>query len=199
MGAKRTRTGQHLFLYPAGLITLALMVMGCLHWPQQRQGEQHLAAARQLLAIGDYRAALAENQKVLAQFPPNLADQALFQTGLIYIHPHNPDLSYRKSIESFQSLIDKYPASRLRPDAEIWVLMLGQLMAQEKQIQILKQRNAPLVKKVRKQHKKIKQLQDQLEKLKRIDIKIEEKKREAIPQAEEIKEKVKGHGKDPGS
>jgi len=199
MGAKRIRTGQHLFLYAAGFMTLALMVVGCLHWPQHRQGEQHLAAARQLLTIGDYKAALAENRKVLAQFPPGLADQALFQTGLIYMHPHNPGLNYQKSIAAFQDLIDKYPASRLRPDAEIWVLMIGQFMTQEKQIQVLKQRNAPLIRKLRTQHTKINQLQDQLEKLKHIDIKIEEKKREAIPQAEEIKEKGNSHGKDPGS
>jgi len=73
------------------------------------------------------------------------------------------------------------------------------LIAQEKQIQVLQLRNAPLVKKLKTQHTKINQLQDQLEKLKRIDIKIEEKKREAIPQAEEIKEKGDGHGKDTGS
>jgi len=180
-------------------MTLVLMVAGCLHWPQHRLGEQRLAAARQHLAIGDYKAALAENQKVLAQFSPDLADQALFQIGLIYMHPHNPDLKYQKSIAAFQDLIDKYPASRLRPDAEIWILMIGQFIAQEKQIQILKQRNAPLVRKLRTQHTKINQLQDQLEKLKRIDIKIEEKKREAIPQGEEIKEKGNRNGKDTGS
>jgi len=199
MGSKQTRTGQHLFLYAAGFMTLVLMVAGCLHWPQHRLGEQRLAAARQHLAIGDYKAAVAENQKVLAQFSPDLADQALFQIGLIYMHPHNPDLKYQKSIAAFQDLIDKYPASRLRPDAEIWILMIGQFIAQEKQIQILKQRNAPLVRKLRTQHTKINQLQDQLEKLKRIDIKIEEKKREAIPQGEEIKEKGNRNGKDTGS
>jgi TolA-binding protein len=180
-------------------MTLALMVMGCLHWPQHQRGEQHLAAARQFLASGDYKAALAENHRVMANYPPDLSDQALFQIGLIYIHPHNPDQNYHKSLEAFQGLIDKYPASRLRPNAEIWILMIGQFIAQEKQIQVLQQRNAPLVKKLKTQHTKINQLQDQLEKLKRIDIKIEEKKREAIPQAEEIKEKGKGNGKDSGS
>jgi hypothetical protein len=199
MGAERTRTGQYLFLYAAGFMTLTLMVTGCLHWPQHRQGEQHLAAARRFLAAGDYQAALAENQMVLAQYAPDLADQSLFQIGLIYIHPHNPDLSYPKSMDAFQGLIDKYPASRLRPNAEIWIFMIKQLLAHEKQIQLLTQRNAPLVRKLGTQHMKIKQLQDQLEKLKRVDIKIEEKKREAIPPAEEIKEKGKDDGKNSGS
>ena len=199
MGSKRTRTGQHFFLYAAGFMTLTLMVMGCLHWPQHRQGEQHLAAAGQLLASGDYKAALAENQMVLNQYAADLADQALFQIGLIYMHPHNPDLNYPKSLEAFQGLIDRHPTSRLRPNAEILILMIEAFIAQEKRIQVLNHRNAPLIKKLRTQHKKITRLQDQLEKLKRIDIKIEEKKREAIPQAEEIKEKGKSDGKDSGS
>ena len=199
MGSKQTRTGQHLFLYAAGCMTLALMVMGCLHWPQHRQGEQHLAAARQLLTSGDYKAALAENRKVMANYPSGLADQALFQIGRIYGHPHNPDRNYQKSLEAFRSLIEKYPASRLRPDAEIWISVIEQFVAQKKQIQALKQRNAPLVRKLKTQHTKINQLQDQLEKLKRIDIKIEEKKREAIPQAEEIKEEGNANGKNTGS
>lgn len=199
MGSKRTRKGQYLFLYAAGFIALALMAGGCLHWPQHRQGEQHLAAARQLLASGDYTSALAENQKVMVKFSPGLADQALFQIGLIYVHPHNPNLNYRKSLAAFHDLIEKYPASRLRPDAEMWILVIERFIAQEKQIEVLKQRNAPLIRKLKLQHTKINQLQDQLEKLKRIDIKIEEKKREAIPQAEEIKEKGNANGKDTGS
>lgn len=198
MGSKRTRTRQHFFLYAAGFITLTLMVTGCLHWPQHRQGEPHLTAAEQLLATGDYQAALAENQKVLAQYAPDLADRALFQIGLIYMHPHNPDQNYPKAIEAFQGLIDTYPASRLRPNAEICIFMIKQLLAQEKQIHLLTQRNAPLVRRLRVQHRKIKQLQDQLEKLKRVDIKIEEKKREAIPQAEDIKGKGNVNGKNIG-
>jgi hypothetical protein len=173
------------------------MAMGCLHWPPQRQGEQQLLKARQLFASGDYSSALEINRSVLAQFPSRLADQSLFQIGLIYAHPDNPDRDYQKSFESFQHIVDQYPASRSRQDAEMWMVVIGHLSAQERQIQVLKQRSAPLEKKVKTQKRKINQLQDQLEKLKRIDIKMEEKKREVIPQAEEIEEK--GNGKDSGS
>ncbi len=184
MGAQQTRSGQHLFLYAACLVIGSMMVMGCLHRPPYQQAQQRLHKARQLLANGHYTGALEINRSVLAQFPAQLADQSLYQIGLIYAHPDNPERDYQKSIESFQYIVDRYPASHLRQDAAQWVAVVGQLNAQEKQVQALKQRSAPLEKKVGAQKRKIHQLQDQLEKLKRVDIKIEEKKRKVIPQAE---------------
>ncbi|MBW2516699.1 MAG: hypothetical protein JRE88_07950, partial [Deltaproteobacteria bacterium] len=102
-----------------------------------------------------------------------------------------------KALQSFQGIIDRYPASLLKPEAHLWLAMLGQLSAQENQIRFLTQRNAPLEKALKMQKKKISRLEDQLEKLKRIDIHIEEKKREAIPQTEELEEN--GNGKNSGS
>lgn len=197
MGAKRTRTGQQLFLYAACFVIWALMATGCLHWPPQSQGEQQLLEARQRFANGDYSNALEINRRVLAQFPASLADQSLFQIGLICAYPENPDRDVQKAFESFQRIIVRYPASPLRQDAELWLVVLDHLRVQESQIRVLTQRNAPLEKTLKMQKRKINQLQDQLEKLKRIDIKMEEKKRKAIPQAEEIEEK--GNGKNSGS
>lgn len=197
MGAKQTRAGQHLFLYAAGLMIWAWMATGCLHWPPPSPEEQQLLEARQLFANGDYRRALEINQRILVHIPAHLADRSLFQIGLIYAHPANPDRDVQKASESFQRIVDRYPSSPLHPNAAMWLAMLGQLRAQENQIRVLTQRSAPLEKTVKMQKRKIIQLQDQLEKLKHIDIKMEEKKRETIPQAEEIEEK--GNGKNSGS
>ena len=194
MGPKRARKRQHFFLYLACYMIFVFLIQGCLYLPKQWQGEQQLAKARQLFAGGNYEAALEKNQKVLEQYQTRHADQALFQIGQIYAFPENPNLDYQKSLESFQRIIFKFPASRFREDAKIWALIIRQIIDQEKQIQLLKEKNVPLEKTVKKQKSKIKQLQDQLEKLKRIDIKIEEKKREAMPQTGE-----KGNGKDSGS
>jgi outer membrane protein assembly factor BamD (BamD/ComL family) len=166
--------------------------MGCLHWPPQPQGEKQLLEARQQFAAGDYSSALEINRSVLAQFPERLADQALFQIGMVYVHPDNPDRDIHKALQSFKDIIDRYPASHLQPEAHLWLAVLGRLSAQEGQIRFLTRRSAPLEKALKMQKRKISQLQDQLEKLKRIDIHMEEKKREAIPQAEELKEKENG-------
>ena len=192
MGAKQTRTGQQLLLFVTCFLIWALTAMGCLHWPPQPHGENQLLEARNRFATGDYRNALEINQRVLAQDPTTLADQSLFQIGMIYAHPDNPDRDIQKALQSFQSIIDQYPVSHLQPEAHLWLAVLGQLRAQEGQIRFLTQRSAPLEKRLKIQKKEISQLKDQLEKLKRIDIHMEEKKREAIPQAEELKEKVNG-------
>jgi outer membrane protein assembly factor BamD (BamD/ComL family) len=166
--------------------------MGCLHGPSQPQGEKQLLEARNRFASGDYRNALAINQRVLDQFPQRLAHQSLFQIGMVYAHPDNPDRDIQKALQSFQSIMNRYPASHLQPEAHLWLAVLGQIRAQEVQIRFLTQRNALLEKALKLQKKKVSQLQDQLEKLKRIDIHMEEKKREAIPPAEELEEKENG-------
>ena len=197
MGAKQTRTGQQLLLFVTGTVIWALTATGCLHWPPQPQGKKQLLEARKRFASGDYRNALEIYQRVLAQDPANLADQSLFQIGMIYAHPDNPDRDIQKALQSFQGIIDRYPASHLQPEARLWRALLDQLRAQEDQIQYLTRRSVPLEKALKIQKRKIVQLQDQLEKLKRIDIHMEEKKREAIPPAEELEEN--GNGKSSGS
>ena len=192
MGAKQTRTGQQLLLFVTCCLIWALAAAGCLHWSPQSHGAKQLLEARKRFATGDYRNALEINRRVLAQDPATLADQSLFQIGMIYAHPDNPDRDIQKALQSFQSIIDQYPVSHLQPEAHLWLAVLGQLRAQEGQIRFLTQRSAPLEKRLKIQKKEISQLKDQLEKLKRIDIRMEEKKREAIPQAEELKEKVNG-------
>jgi outer membrane protein assembly factor BamD (BamD/ComL family) len=197
MGAKQTRTGQQLLLFVAGFLIWSLAATGCLHWTPQPQGEKLLLEARKRFASGDYRSALDINQRVLAQFPASLADQSLFQIGLIYAHPRNSERDIQKAMDAFQGIIDSYPTSRLQPEAELWLTLLGELRAKEIQIQVLTQRDVSLQKTLKMQNQKIHQLQDQLEKFKRIDIKMEEKKRKTIPQAEELKEE--GNGKNSGS
>lgn len=196
MGTKRTRKRKHLFLYIACLITAFFVISGCLHFPKKWQGEQHLAKARSLIARGEHEAALQESKTVLSKFPKSLAAQALFQVGLIYVHPKNPNPNYQKSLESFQRIVTAFHGSDLRNDAQIWVLLIRQIVDEEKEIGDLKDKNVSLEKTVRAEknkiknlQKKIKNLQDQIEELKRVDMGIEEKKREIMPQSEDLEEK----------
>ncbi|NIT72251.1 tetratricopeptide repeat protein, partial [candidate division KSB1 bacterium] len=68
------------------------------------------------------------------QFPERLADQALFQIGMVYAHPNNPDQDIHKALQFFQDIIDRYPESHLQPEAELWLAVLSQLRAQDGQI-----------------------------------------------------------------
>lgn len=206
MGRKRTQKRKHFFLYPACLLTAFFVISGCLHFPipKKWQGEQHLEKAKSLIARGEYESALQESKTVLSKFPKSLAAQALFQMGLIYVHPKNPNLNYQKSLASFQKIVTAYHGSGLRDDAQIWVLLIRQIVDEEKEIGNLKNKNASLEKtvgadkkKIKNLQKKIKNLQDQIEKLKHVDMGIEEKKREIMPQSEDLEEKE--NDKNPGS
>jgi len=84
--------------------------------------------SRLLLANGDYKGAIAENQAVLSETGKNRpADEALFNMGLIYAHYGNSDKDYGRALDYFKRLIDEYPKSLLVDRAKIWTGVLRDL------------------------------------------------------------------------
>ncbi len=109
-----------------------------------------LQRARKLMDQGDYEAALEENQRVLSLSEENsLADQALFNMGLIYAHSGNPKKNYGSSRLFFLRLIKDFPQSPLVEEAKSWAAVL-------------------------KDNETLRQV---IEKSKQVDIAVEEKKR----------------------
>jgi hypothetical protein len=174
-----------------------------------------------------YKASMAKNLTVLNNFPHSLADQALFQMGLLYAHPENPNQNYEKSLESFNKILNEFSESRLRHQAQLWVLFISDVIDKERKAGILNNENVSLQRTVEQQKieittlqkkiearenvdlivslektideqkKEINQLMDQIEKLKRVDLKIEEEKRKILQQNESLEEK--SNGKNSGS
>lgn len=179
-------------------MTMLFGILGCTHFPKKWQGEQRLARARVLMTKGDYQASLRENKEVLRLFLQTLGDQALFQMGLIYAHPENPNLDYQKSLECFQRLIKEFPQSDLGNKAKIWVLFLQEIIDKDKEIGRLNEKIGLLEKVLEEKEKRINTLQSQIrelqaqienlkgqiEQLKEIDLGIEEKKRKSLPQSQ---------------
>jgi len=127
------------------------------------QGKEDLAKARTFMFKGDYKASIKYNKKVLRQFPRTLGDQALFQMGLNYAHPDNPNPDNQKSMECFKSIIEEFPRSSIRDEAGIWILFLQKSIESKKRFDNLQRQKE--------------NLKDQIEKLKNIDLGIEDKKR----------------------
>ena len=227
MGAKQNRRRKYFFLYLACLGLLPFVIFGCLHFSKELQGQQLLDEGLEQMAGRQYEAAMAKNLTVLNNYPHSIADQALFQIGLVYAHPQNPDRNLEKSLESFDKIINEFPESRLRHQAQLWVLTIGEAIDKEQKIGILSSKNASLErivkqhkieiidlqkkieppkngalivsleKKIDEQKKEINQLLEQIEKLKRVDLGIEEKKQKILQQNESIKET--SDGKNTGS
>ena len=227
MGTKQTRRRKYLFLHLACLGLLPFVIFGCLHFSKELQGQQLLDEGMDQMADRQYEGSMAKNLTVLGNYPHSLADQALFQIGLLYAHPQNPDRNFEKSLGSFNKILNGFPESRLRHQAQLWVLTIGEVIDKERKIGILSSKNASLErivkqhkieiinlqkkietpkndalivsleKKVDEQKKEIIQLLDQIEKLKRVDLGIEEKKQKILQQNESIEET--SNGKNTGS
>jgi outer membrane protein assembly factor BamD (BamD/ComL family) len=93
-----------------------------------KTANEYLLRSQQRIAAGDYTGAVEENRKVLSIFAGgSLGDEALFNIGTIYIHYGNPAKDYKKSLESFERLINDYPQSPLLEKARTWVAMLREM------------------------------------------------------------------------
>jgi len=222
MGTKQSRRRKYLFLHLACLGLLPFVIFGCLHFSKKLQGQQLLEEGMDQMVSRQYEASMAKNLTVLNNFPHSLADQALFQIGLLYAHPENPNQNYEKSIGSFNEILNGFSESRLRHQAQLWVVFIRDVIDKERKIGIINNKNvslertveqqkieitilqkkvetiknvdliAALEKAVDKQKKEINQLLEQIEKLKRVDLGIEEKKQKILRQNENTEGKSNG-------
>ncbi len=169
-----------------------------------------------------YEASMTKSINVLNNYPQSLADHALFQIGLLYAHPENPNQNYQKSLGAFNKILDGFSESRFRHQAQLWVLFIEDAIDKKQKIGRLDKEKISLTKTVEqkqteiallqkklvsrenvdlidtlentivKQKKEINQLLEQIEKLKRVDLKIEEEKQKILQQNEIIEEKSNG-------
>ena len=58
---------------------------------------------------------------------PHYADLALFDLGLLHMHPDNPGRDYRKALAGFTRLLKEQPRSPLTDEARIWADVLETL------------------------------------------------------------------------
>ena len=199
MGNQRARQRKHFLFCLACCIILLLGHGGCLYYPEKWKSEEHLALSKHYMERGNFKASLKESQTALKLFPRSLGDQALFQIGLVYVHPKNPDKNLTNSKAAFQKLIDNYPNSNLKTQAQLWTIHLGRIRALETTLHAKKRQIGKLqnrinknnsqnkklqkeyIQKINVQKKEIQELKQNIKRLKEIDLKIEEQKRKTIP------------------
>ena len=208
MGSEQARNRKHLFLCFACSIMISLATDGCIHFRIKQEGEENLARARSLMSQGAFEASFRESQEVLRRYPQSQGDHALFQMGLVYLHPQNPNSDYQKSLVYFQRLKREFPDSHLRGEAEIWIFVLQKSLEKEQDIKALNDvwnlKGKEITKKQQEINKlrhqveglqnetkilqsqtgeldqQIRDLKKQIKQLKEIDLGIEEKRRDAL-------------------
>ncbi len=194
MGRKQAGKRKHFFFYLTCIIIILSIsaFSGC-----ALKEKQMLMETQDLMIRSDYSLALEKNQQLLEEFP-QLGDKALFNMGLIYANPVNPDYNYRTSLKYFKRLTEEFPESKLNNQAPIWMSLLYKVMERGKKIEgqqseiaglndkinVMKKENQIKDKKIEDlqkdnqlKDKKADDLQQQIEKLKEIDLNIQKKKR----------------------
>jgi tetratricopeptide (TPR) repeat protein len=163
MGQERSGKEGHLLLCVACCLTVSLWLCGCAHSLKQGQGEQDLKEAKDLMGMGDYSASEKKALGVMTAFPQALGDEALFQMGLLYTLPKNPNADYEKSRAFFEKLVTLYPDSSRKEEAVAWLFALNRIVDNEKETFEL-QKNLRLLEQTSEARgKKLKQLQGLLE------------------------------------
>ena len=191
MGSEQARNRKHLFLCFACSIMISLATDGCVHFHKQSEGEQHLATARALMSQGAFDASLRENQEVLRRYSQTHGARALFQMGLIYLHPQNRNSDYQKSLQYFQRLAREFPGSDLRSEAQIWIFVLQKLSEKEKDIEALNEVWKLKEKELTKKKGDMEKLQGQVEKLQNQEKALQSQTEELDKQIKDLKEQIK--------
>ncbi len=165
MGRKRTGSRQHIRFCIAGLILLCLS--GCATFQDIKvrwEARDYLERGKKLLDQGDFQASLQAMEKVLSLSPHRPPeDEALFNIGLLHAHFGNAKKDYRKSVEAFQQLMERYPKSPLAEEASIWVKVLQE----NEQLKGLFDNS-------RQDAERLRQAVDQLEKSRQAELKAEQ-------------------------
>jgi tetratricopeptide (TPR) repeat protein len=198
MGRGRTLAGKFVYFCSAGLIFFLLtgftpptkeiatslgQEVSPPRVPKQREPAkptlEDLLRAKKLFDLGDYVAALEENQKILSRSAKNaLRDQALFNIGLIYAHVENPQRNLGKALQFFKAVLKEYPQSPLTGEAKMLVGVLQEKEKLSQMIEKFKHENEGMSQEIEKYKRENKELNQVIEKFKQVDIDVEEKKRE---------------------
>ncbi len=135
----------------------------------QVQSEDSLDQAANMMSKGNYKNALKVYEEVSRKYPRDSpGDRALFDMGILWAYPDNPERNYEKAVKSFRRILNYYPRSPLRDEARAWTDTLDRLIRSENKIKGLEEQ--------------IISYKEQIDALKEIDIGIEEKKRKDSPE-----------------
>jgi TolA-binding protein len=145
------------------------------------------------MSKGDFKTSLKESRTAYRLYPQLLGDEALYQLGMVYAHPANPERDYQKSKEAFREILQKYPHSNIETEAEVWVMVLQEIQKLNQAVETknteigqmqnhlktqrlqFEEMNQDCKRRLEVKEQKIKDLNQNLDRLKEVDLKIEEK------------------------
>jgi len=199
MGRERAGQGQYFCFCLALLISFT----GCSLWQdsiRRREMRATLQVGNEMLTHGDFDGSLkAFHSVVVAAQDEPPGDVAVYKTGVIYAHPHNPKRDLHKAMAAFSKVVASYPSSSWAEQARAWVQVLKeaedskQKAEQSRQAveksQLELERNRDVMEKSKQEiersraelertRQEIEKTRQVIEKSKQVDIEIDQKRRD---------------------
>ena len=186
MGREQTFKGYKSLVYAAVFITLFIL-SGCSgkilknrDTMSEEKKEFSLEKIEHLIRNNDFQAVFLENNRNSGK----LKAEAVFQKGIIYLHPHSPYYNVTKGLNCFESIIkDKIVINaELYNRAVVFRSVIASYLASQKKLKALTSTISSKQKQINKLKDENDKLKNQLKHLKEIDLNIEENKRKSVLQ-----------------
>jgi hypothetical protein len=134
----------------------------------------------------NFETALKQNQAALAD-RKGAPDLALYNIGLLLVHPANPKRDQTKAIQSFRTLVAEHPRSTYSEPAKTWIQVLEQQQKVTEERQKLtdeKQKLAEEKRALTREREMLVQERQKLnyanEKSQQLDLEIEKRRRQSL-------------------
>lgn len=102
--------------------------LGSLGLVEEDPGEAYFNQAEVHFQQGRYAEAASAYRSVYTNFPNSpLADKALFKSAYTRSYYKNPSQDISGAVRDLKELISKFPVSSVRPEAQNWLGLLGQI------------------------------------------------------------------------
>jgi tetratricopeptide (TPR) repeat protein len=163
-GERQRGIGKYLRYFIAFIMLTPIFIFGCSYIDQGLHVRSISQEANDLFNQGEYDASLSKYEQIIEKHPA-IADRVLFEMGIIYAYPRNEHKDYQKSLECFQKLVREYPDSEYRPDSQMMILQIHNVINKDiiiatQQTQIENSRQ-----KVKDKENEITTLRERIEKL----------------------------------
>ncbi|KAB0664278.1 L,D-transpeptidase family protein [Oryzomonas japonica] len=131
-GKQGERNGR-LFLFLVCIVLTPMLMVGCSGMKGGFHDKAAFEEANDLFSQGKYQASLDKYEHLIEK-EPTARDRVLFEMGIIYSHPKNEHKDYAKSLDCFQKLITGYPGSDYRPNSEMMVFTINNVIFKDRLI-----------------------------------------------------------------
>jgi hypothetical protein len=156
------------------LVLVSLLLSGCASLPTSLFQSQKAFPPQEVIATGDFRGFLVENQRNLPTCGGWIAcDITLFNLGFVYAYPQSPYRDFQKARQYLRELQSRFPQSPWSSQGQVLLAFMNEQVG-------LEEAQRQLRSGLRTRDAAIRKLRGQLDRSREIDLEIEKKERELL-------------------